>query len=136
MNAWFYLGVAIVSEVAATSALKASEGFTRLWPSLLVVAGYAAAFYFLSLTLKSIPVAVGYAVWSGVGIALIALIGWLFFKQALDAPTLLGLALIVAGVLARLACLPILFVLLVAESRLSYKLLLHSSYRLYCCTLF
>ena len=57
MNAWFYLGVAIVSEVAATSALKASEGFTRLWPSLLVVAGYAAAFYFLSLTLKSIPVA-------------------------------------------------------------------------------
>ena len=75
MNAWFYLGVAIVSEVAATSALKASEGFTRLWPSLLVVAGYAAAFYFLSLTLKSIPVAVAYAVWSGVGIALIALIG-------------------------------------------------------------
>ena len=99
MNAWFYLGVAIVSEVAATSALKASDGFTRLWPSLLVVAGYAAAFYFLSLTLKSIPVAVAYAVWSGVGIALIALIGWLFFKQALDAPTLLGLALIVAGVL-------------------------------------
>ena len=99
MNAWFYLDVAIVSEVAATSALKASEGFTRLWPSLLVVAGYAAAFYFLSLTLKSIPVAVAYAVWSGVGIALIALIGWLFFKQALDAPTLLGLALIVAGVL-------------------------------------
>lgn len=99
MNTWFYLGVAIVSEVAATSALKASEGFTRLWPSLLVVAGYAAAFYFLSLTLKSIPVAVAYAVWSGVGIALIALIGWLFFKQALDAPTLLGLALIVAGVL-------------------------------------
>ena len=99
MNAWFYLGVAIVSEVAATSALKASEGFTRLWPSLLVVAGYAAAFYFLSLTLKSIPVAVAYAVWSGVGIALIAIIGWLLFGQALDLPGIVGITLIVAGVL-------------------------------------
>ena len=98
MNAWFYLGIAIVSEVAATSALKASEGFTRLWPSLLVVGGYAAAFYFLSLTLRAIPVAVAYAVWSGVGIALIALIGWLFLEQTLDAPALVGLLLIVAGV--------------------------------------
>lgn len=99
MNAWWYLGIAIVSEVVATSALKASESFSRFWPSLLVVVGYALAFYFLSLTLKSIPVAVAYAVWSGVGIALIAVIGWLLFGQALDLPGIVGLTLIVAGVL-------------------------------------
>lgn len=99
MNAWWYLGIAIVSEVAATSALKASESFSRFWPSLLVVVGYAIAFYFLSLTLKSIPVAVAYAVWSGVGIALIAIIGWLLFGQALDLPGIVGITLIVAGVL-------------------------------------
>ncbi len=99
MNAWWYLGIAIVSEVAATSALKASEGFSRFWPSLLVVVGYAIAFYFLSLTLKSIPVAVAYAVWSGVGIALIAIIGWLLFGQALGLPGIVGISLIVAGVL-------------------------------------
>lgn len=90
--------MAIVSEVIATSALKASEGFSRLWPSLLVLAGYLAAFYFLSLTLRTIPVAVAYAIWSGVGIALIALIGWIFFAQALDMAALIGIALIVAGV--------------------------------------
>ena len=99
MNAWWYLGIAIVSEVAATSALKASESFSRFWPSLLVVVGYALAFYSLSLTLKSIPVAVAYAVWSGVGIALIAIIGWLLFGQALDLPSIVGISLIVAGVL-------------------------------------
>ena len=99
MNAWWYLGIAIVSEVAATSALKASESFSRFWPSLVVVVGYAIAFYFLSLTLKSIPVAVAYAVWSGVGIALIAIIGWLLFGQAPDLPGIVGITLIVAGVL-------------------------------------
>lgn len=99
MNAWWYLGIAIVSEVAATSALKASESFSRFWPSLVVVVGYAIAFYFLSLTLKSIPVAVAYAVWSVVGIALIAIIGWLLFGQALDLPGIVGITLIVAGVL-------------------------------------
>ena len=99
MNAWWYLGIAIVSEVAATSALKASESFSRFWPSLLVVVGYALAFYFLSLTLKSIPVAVAYAVWSGVGIALIAIVGWLLFGQVLDLPSIVGISLIVAGVL-------------------------------------
>ena len=99
MNAWWYLGIAIVSEVAATSALKASESFSRFWPSLVVVVGYAIAFYFLSLTLKSIPVAVAYAVWSGVGIALIAIIGWLLFGQALDLLGIVGITLIVAGVL-------------------------------------
>ena len=98
MQHWLYLGVAIVSEVIATSALKATEGFSRLGPSLIVVAGYAAAFFFLSLTLRTIPVGIAYAVWAGAGVALIALIGWLFLGQNLDTPAILGLALIVAGV--------------------------------------
>ncbi len=98
MQQWIYLSVAIVSEVIATSALKASDGFSRLWPSLIVVAGYATAFYFLSLTLKTIPVGVVYAIWSGAGIALITLIGWLWFGQKLDAPALIGILLIAAGV--------------------------------------
>jgi small multidrug resistance pump len=98
MQQWVFLAVAIVSEVIATSALKASEGFSRLWPSVIVAAGYASAFYFLSLTLKTIPVGVAYAIWSGAGVALIALIAWVFFGQALDAPAIIGLLLIVAGV--------------------------------------
>jgi len=96
---YLYLLVAIVSEVIGTSALKASEGFTKLGPSLLTVAGYGLAFYFLSLTLAAIPVGVAYAVWSGVGVVLIALVGFLWFGQTLDAPALIGLALILAGVL-------------------------------------
>ena len=88
---WLYLAVAIVLEVVATSALKASEGFTKLWPSVLVVVGYSAAFYMLSLTLRSMPVGVVYAVWSGVGVVLITLVGWLVFKQNLDAPALIGI---------------------------------------------
>ena len=95
---YLYLAIAIVAEVIGTSALKAAEGFTRPLPSLVVVVGYGTAFYFLSLALKSIPVGIAYAIWSGVGVALITLIGWLVFKQRLDAPALLGLALIVAGV--------------------------------------
>jgi small multidrug resistance pump len=98
MHPWFILAIAIVSEVIATSALKASEGFSRLGPSVVVVAGYTIAFYCLSLTLKTIPVGVVYAVWSGVGIALIAVIGWLVFGQRLDAPAVIGLLLIVSGV--------------------------------------
>jgi small multidrug resistance pump len=98
MQQWIFLSVAIVSEVVATSALNASEGFSRLWPSLIVAAGYLSAFYFLSLTLKTIPVGVAYAIWSGAGVALIALIAWVFFGQALDAPAVVGLSLIVAGV--------------------------------------
>jgi len=96
--AWLYLGIAIVAEVAATSALKAAEGFTRLGPSIIVAAGYGAAFFFLSLTLRSIPVGVAYAIWSGVGIFLISTIAWVVYDQSLDAPAILGLALIVAGV--------------------------------------
>ena len=98
MQKWIFLIVAIVSEVVATSALKSSEGFTRLWPSLVVVVGYLLAFYLLSLTLKTIPVGVAYAIWSGVGIVLIALSGWFFLGQSLDAPAIIGLSLIVAGV--------------------------------------
>jgi small multidrug resistance pump len=99
MQPWVFLSVAIVSEVIATSALKASEGFTRLWPTLIVVAGYMSAFYFLSLTLKTIPVGVAYAIWSGVGVVLITLIAWIYFKQALDLPAIIGLSLIIAGVI-------------------------------------
>lgn len=99
MNHWGYLFVAIVCEIIATSALKASEGFSRLWPSLLAVAGYLMAFYFLSQTLRTIPVGIAYAIWSGVGILLITLIGWIFFEQKLDAPALIGIGLIVCGVL-------------------------------------
>jgi small multidrug resistance pump len=95
---YLYLAIAIVAEVIGTSALKASEGFTRGLPSLVVVAGYGVAFYFLSLALKTIPVGVAYAIWSGVGVALITLIGWLVFEQALDAAALAGIGLIVAGV--------------------------------------
>lgn len=93
------LAVAILCEVIATAALKSSDGFTRLWPSLLVVTGYALAFYALSLALRTIPVGVAYAIWSGVGIVGIALIGWFAFRQALDAPAVIGIGLILAGVL-------------------------------------
>lgn len=96
---WWYLGFAILAEVLATSALKAADGFTRPLPSLAVVAGYGTAFYLLSLTLRAIPVGIAYAIWSGVGTALIALLGWALFGQVLDGAALLGLVLIVAGVL-------------------------------------
>lgn len=93
-----YLIVAIVAEVVATSALKASERFTRLTPSLVVVAGYATAFYFLSLTLESIPVGVAYAIWSGLGIVLVTIVGAVMFRQVPDAAAIAGMALIIAGV--------------------------------------
>lgn len=99
MNNWLFLAIAIVSETIATSALKASEGFSRAWPSTVVVVGYGIAFYFLSLTLRTIPVGVAYAVWSGAGIVLIALAGWLVYGQKLDLPALVGMGLIVAGVI-------------------------------------
>jgi small multidrug resistance pump len=95
---WWYLAGAILAEVLATSALKAAAGFTRPLPSLVVVLGYGVAFYLLSLTLKVVPVGVAYAIWSGVGTALVALLGWLLFGQTLNLAVLLGLALIVAGV--------------------------------------
>lgn len=99
MQQWLFLFAAILSEVIATSALKASAGFTYLWPSVIVVAGYTAAFYLLALVLKTIPMGVAYAIWSGAGIALITLIGWLFFKQSLNLPGLIGIGFIIAGVI-------------------------------------
>ncbi len=95
---WLLLLGAIVSEVIATSALKASHGFTRPVPSLIVAVGYGVAFYLLSLTLRTIPVGVAYAIWSGLGIVLVALIAWLWYGQRLDMPAVIGMALIVAGV--------------------------------------
>ena len=95
---YLYLGIAIAAEVIATSALKASDGFTRLLPSVVVALGYGVAFYFLSLVLKTVPVGVAYAIWSGAGIVLIGLVGWLVLKQPLDLPAMLGMGLIVAGV--------------------------------------
>lgn len=95
---WIYLAIAIASEVVATSALKAAEGFTRLVPSVLVVVGYSSAFYFLSLTLRTIPLGVTYAIWSGVGVALVTVIGWTVYHQVLDIAALIGIGLIVAGV--------------------------------------
>jgi small multidrug resistance pump len=94
-----YLAIAIVAEVIATSALKASEAFTRPVPVVITAIGYAVAFYFLAQTLRTIPVGVAYAIWSGLGIVLISLVGVLWFRQSLDAPALIGLALIVAGVI-------------------------------------
>ena len=94
-----YLSIAIVFEVFATSALKQTEGFTRLWPSLLTIIGYGFAFYFLSLPLRTMPIGVVYAVWSGVGIVLVTLVGWSVFRQMLDLPAVLGIAMIVGGVL-------------------------------------
>ncbi|AJY70455.1 multidrug transporter [Geobacter sulfurreducens] len=104
MHKWLYLLVAIISEVAGTTALKSAEGFTRLWPSCVVVAGYASAFYFLSLTLKSIPVGIAYAIWSGLGTALIAVVAWVFMGQRLDLPAVFGILLIIAGVLVLNLC--------------------------------
>ena len=99
MKYWTLLAVAIVAEVIGTSALKSAEGFTRLFPSLIVVFSYSVSFYLLSLCLRTIPVGVVYAVWSGVGIVLLALIGSIFFKQTLDTPAILGVSLILSGVL-------------------------------------
>lgn len=96
---YLYLGAAIVFEVIGTSALKASDSFTKLLPSIVTVATYAVSFLLLALTLRTIPVGIAYAMWAGVGIVLIAMVGWLWFKQPLDLPALVGLALIVAGVI-------------------------------------
>jgi len=96
---YVYLLIAIVSEVIGTSALKAADGFTRPLPSVLVVLGYGSAFYFLSLTLRTMPMGMAYAIWSGLGIVLISLAGWLLYRQALDWPAVAGMGLIIAGVL-------------------------------------
>ncbi len=99
MSPWLLLAIAILAEVVGTSALKASEGFSRPWPAVVVVLGYAVAFYCLSLVLRSIPVGVAYAIWSGLGIVLITLVAWVVYGQTIDLPALLGMGLIIAGVL-------------------------------------
>jgi small multidrug resistance pump len=99
MQKFLFLTAAVVAEVIATSALRASDGFTRLVPSIIVIAGYGVAFYFLSLTLKVMPVGIAYAIWSGLGVVLISAIGWILHGQRLDLPAIGGMALIVAGVL-------------------------------------
>ncbi|MGP4129877.1 SMR family transporter [Pantoea tagorei] len=96
---YLYLFIAIVAEVIATSSLKASESFTRLWPVVVSLVGYSIAFYFLALVLRTMPTGIAYAIWSGVGIVLISVVGWVVFKQKLDLPAIIGLALIIAGVL-------------------------------------
>jgi len=96
--AYIYLLLAIVAEVVGTSALKASDGFTKWIPNGIVVVGYGVAFYFLSLVLRSIPVGVTYAIWSGLGIVLISLVGYIYFKQPLDLPAIAGMVLIISGV--------------------------------------
>lgn len=96
---YLYLALAIVSEVIGTSALKASEGFTRPLPSLLTAVTFVIAFYCLSLSLRTIPVGIAYAIWSGIGIVLISVIALVLFGQKLDIPALVGMGLILAGVL-------------------------------------
>lgn len=95
---WLYLSIAILSEVVGTTALRAAEGFRNPLPTLVVAVGYGTSFYFLSLTLESIPMGVAYAIWSGVGVALISIAGWQLYQQALSSVELFGIALICAGV--------------------------------------
>jgi len=97
--AWIYLSIAIVAEVIATTALKYTDGFTRLLPSGVVLAGYGIAFYLLSKIVLLLPLAVTYAIWSGAGIALVGIVGWIWLGQKLDLAAMLGIALIIAGVL-------------------------------------
>ena len=96
--AYFYLAIAIIAEVAATSALKASEEFTRLYPSIIVIVGYGVAFYFMTLVLRTIPVGITYAVWSGLGIVLVTIVGVLVYRQIPDMAAIIGMGLIVSGV--------------------------------------
>lgn len=98
MSNYLFLSGAILAEVIATSALKGSDGFTRFWPSALTVAGYLLSFYLLSLTLRTIPIGVAYAIWSGAGIVLISIIAFLLYGQRLDGAALVGMGLIIAGV--------------------------------------
>ena len=96
---WIYLIIAIITEVIATSALKESEGFTKAIPSLIVIIGYSMTFYFMSLTLREMSVGITYAIWSGMGILLITLIGYFRYNQMLDAPAVLGMTFIALGII-------------------------------------
>ena len=97
MNHWLVLAIAIFAEVIGTTALKASNEFTRLVPSLIVVVGYGTAFYFMAVSMRVLPVGIMYAIWSGMGIVLVAIIGWVVYRQVLDVPAMIGMGLIIAG---------------------------------------
>lgn len=99
MNHWIALAIAICGEVTATTALKASNEFTRLVPSIIVVIGYGIAFYFMAISMRVLPVGIMYAIWSGMGIILVSIIGWLVYKQTLDLPSIIGMGLIISGVI-------------------------------------
>lgn len=96
---YLYLAIAVIAEVIGTTALKVSDEFSKPLPSVLVILGYGIAFYFLSLVLKTIPIGIAYAIWAGMGIVLIAIVGVIFFGQKLDAPAIVGMLLIITGVL-------------------------------------
>ena len=99
MNHWLALSIAIVAEVIATSTMKSTNEFTRLWPSLVVVIGYGTGFYFMAISMRVLPVGIMYAIWAGMGIVLVSVIGWVIYKQVLDMPAIIGIALIIAGVI-------------------------------------
>jgi len=99
VSSYLALGLAIVLEVVGTSALQASQQFTRLWPTIIMLVSYIGAFYFLAIALRILPVGLAYAIWAGLGIVLIAIVGLLFFGQRLDTPAVIGLALIISGVI-------------------------------------
>ncbi|MBB6501681.1 DMT family transporter [Pedobacter cryoconitis] len=99
MKTYLFLFLAIISEIIATTALKASEEFTKLWPSVIVVLGYGVAFYFLSLTLRKMDLGIAYAIWSGVGIVLVTTLGAVFYRQKPDLPAVIGILLIIIGVI-------------------------------------
>ncbi|MBP4140823.1 QacE family quaternary ammonium compound efflux SMR transporter [Flavobacterium sp. P4023] len=99
MKNFLFLGIAILFEIIATSALKKSEEFSKLIPSIITIVGYCGAFYFLSFAIRTIPIGIAYAIWSGVGIVLITIIGAVFFKQIPDLPAIIGLSLILIGVI-------------------------------------
>lgn len=99
MNHWIALTVAIIAEVIGTTALKASNEFTQLIPSIIVVTGYGIAFYFMAISLRVLPVGIMYAIWSGMGIVLVSVIAWVVYKQSLDLASLVGIGLIISGVL-------------------------------------
>ncbi|MET4128161.1 SMR family transporter [Roseovarius sp. MBR-6] len=98
MQVYLFLALAILAETAGTTALQASQQFTRLWPSVIVVVAYAISFYLLAQTLRYMPVGVVYAIWSGLGIVFIAAIGYVIFGQKLDLPAVIGTAMILAGI--------------------------------------
>lgn len=99
MNNYAILSLAIMAEVIATTALARSDGFHRLWPSVIAIAGYAFAFWLLSITLRTMPTGVVYAIWSGLGVVLITLVAWVWYRQPLDPPAVIGIGLIMAGVI-------------------------------------